>query len=86
SATDYAISDPRVEQLVADLNALPGVLGARMMGGGEGGPALALIERARADAIGAALAEGYFAANPSRTPAAERFQVCVFGPGAHTEA
>jgi len=85
SATDYAISDPRVEQLVADLNALPGVLGARMMGGGEGGPALALIERAQADAIGAALAEGYFAANPSQTPADERFQVCVFGPGAHTE-
>lgn len=85
SATDYAISDPRVEDLVAELNAMPGVLGARMMGGGEGGPALALIERTQADAIGAALADGYFATHPSRTPADERFQVCVFGPGAHTE-
>ncbi|MGC4108634.1 MAG: galactokinase family protein [Thermomicrobiales bacterium] len=85
SATDYAISDPHVEELVAELNALPGVLGARMMGGGEGGPALALIERSQADAIGAALAGGYFASNASRTPSGERFQVCVFGPGARTE-
>jgi len=85
SATDYAISDPRVEDLVAEMNALPGVLGARMMGGGEGGPALALIERARAEAIGEALAGGFFARNPSATPEAERFQVCVFGPGAHLE-
>ncbi|MGC4191554.1 MAG: galactokinase family protein [Thermomicrobiales bacterium] len=85
SATDYAISDPRVEGLVAELNALPGVLGARMMGGGEGGPALALIERAQAGAIGEALAQGYFAGPPSQMPPNERFQVCVFGPGAHTE-
>lgn len=85
SATDYAISDSRVEALVADLNALPGVLGARMMGGGEGGPALALIERAQADAIGAALADGFFASHASPTPLADRFQVCVFGPGAHLE-
>jgi len=70
---------------VAELNALPGVLGARMMGGGEGGPALALIERAQAKAIGAALATGYFATHPSHTPAEERFQVCIFGPGAHVE-
>ncbi|MGB3328099.1 MAG: galactokinase family protein [Thermomicrobiales bacterium] len=85
SATDYAISDPRVEELVAELNAMPGVLGARMMGGGEGGPALALIEQEQAAAIGSALASGFFARNPSATPADERFQVCVFGPGAHIE-
>ena len=84
SATDYAISDPRVEELVAELHAISGVLGARMMGGGEGGPALALIERERAESIGAVLA-GYFSRNPSTTPEHERFQVCVFGPGAHIE-
>jgi galactokinase len=45
SALDYAISHPVVERLVRDLLPLPGVLGARMMGGGEGGSVLALIDR-----------------------------------------
>lgn len=81
SATDYDISHPRVEELVADLIALPGVLGARMMGGGEGGPALALLRRDAVDKVAAALAKGFFAEYPSETEG-DRFQVCVFGEGA----
>jgi len=44
SATDYDISHAVVEELVQVLIGLPGVLGARMMGGGEGGSLIALIE------------------------------------------
>ena len=42
SAGDYEISHPQVEALVAVMKSVPGVLGARMMGGGEGGATLAL--------------------------------------------
>jgi galactokinase len=44
SAMNYEISHPVVEELVLQLIDIPGVLGARMMGGGEGGSMLALIE------------------------------------------
>lgn len=81
SATDYDISHPRVEELVGDLRALPGVLGARMMGGGEGGPALALLRRDAVDDVATALGKGYFSRYASDS-VADRFQVCVFGAGA----
>jgi galactokinase len=81
SATSYDISHPRVEELVADLVATPGVCGARMMGGGEGGPALALLHRDVIDDVADALERGYFARYPS-SPVRDRFQVCVFGEGA----
>ena len=45
SATLYEISHPRVEELVAEALTVEGVLGARMMGGGEGGAALILLAR-----------------------------------------
>jgi galactokinase len=45
SAIDYEISHPLVEELVREALAEDGVLGARMMGGGEGGTALILVER-----------------------------------------
>lgn len=48
SAGDYDISHPRVEALVALMRQVDGVAGARMMGGGEGGSALALM---RLDAL-----------------------------------
>jgi galactokinase len=44
SAADYEISHEVVEDLVQRLIETPGVLGARMMGGGEGGSLIALIE------------------------------------------
>lgn len=81
SATDYDISHPRVEELVADLRAHPGVLGARMMGGGEGGPALSLLHRDAVDGVAAALGEGFFDRYPSDNRG-DRFQVCRFGEGA----
>lgn len=45
SAGDYEISHPEVEALVSVMRGVPGVAGARMMGGGEGGSVLALLRR-----------------------------------------
>jgi galactokinase len=81
SAVDYEISHPVVEELVSLLNSMPGVLGARMMGGGEGGPALALIERDAADDIRQALSSSFYKERPIGDPG-DAFQVCSFGPGA----
>jgi galactokinase len=46
----YGVSTPEVERLVAAARSAPGVLGARLMGGGFGGNVLALAE---ADAVAA---------------------------------
>ena len=43
-ADDYKVSVPEVDELVAHLRAMPGVLGARMTGGGFGGCVIALCE------------------------------------------
>jgi galactokinase len=56
SAGDYEISHPRVEALVAAMRVVPGVVGARMMGGGEGGAALALLRIDALDDLRSALA------------------------------
>ena len=45
SSRDYEISHPAVDEFVRISLGVDGVLGARMMGGGEGGAALALIQR-----------------------------------------
>jgi galactokinase len=81
SATDYAISHPRVEELVAEALGVEGVLGARMMGGGEGGAVLVLLPRDRVPALEDALRAGYFA----RHGMADRpglVHPCAFAPGA----
>lgn len=83
SAHDYEISHPVVEALVHALRELPGVLGARMMGGGEGGPALVLLRRDMVQNVSATLRDGYYTAHPVTSE--EPFQVCTFGPGAHRE-
>jgi galactokinase len=41
-ANDYRVSVPAVDELVEDLLGQPGVLGARMTGGGFGGCVIAL--------------------------------------------
>jgi galactokinase len=82
SATDYEISHPRVEELVGELRTLDGVLGARMMGGGEGGPALALLHRDAVEAVTNVLDRGYYRRYALKDPG-PHLQVCVFGPGAH---
>lgn len=80
SATSYDISHPVVEELVGELNALPGVLGARMMGGGEGGPALALVNASAASDLREALGRGFF--HRHNVNPATSFEACAFGPGA----
>lgn len=81
SAELYEISHTLVEELVGELLEVPGVVGARMMGGGEGGPALALIESGAVETVRSALDTGYYARH-RRDSSSESFQVCVFGPGA----
>jgi galactokinase len=83
SATDYEISHPVVEELVASLRGMDGVLGARMMGGGEGGPALVLLRGDVVDEVAQGLRDGFYTLHPVDT--LEPFQVCTFGPGAHQE-
>lgn len=60
SATDYDVSHPRVEELVGEILAVEGVLGARMMGGGGGGTALTLLRKDRTAALERALRGGYY--------------------------
>jgi galactokinase len=81
SATLYEISHPRVEALVAAALPVPGVLGARMMGGGEGGAALILLHREAAPRLEAALRTDYYAYYGM----ADRpglVHLCAFAPGA----
>lgn len=80
SAHDYEISHPVVEELVSTLKGIDGVLGARMMGGGEGGPALVLLRRDAVDTVASELQSSFYATHPARS--AEPFQICSFGPGA----
>lgn len=61
SATDYEISHPLVEELVAESLAVDGVLGARMMGGGEGGTALILSPKLSVPKLKDRLARGFYA-------------------------
>lgn len=61
SATDYDISHPEVEELVALAKQTDGVLGARMMGGGEGGNALALVKDSAIEALEAYLGDTFYA-------------------------
>jgi galactokinase len=81
SATLYEISHPRVEELVAEALTVEGTLGARMMGGGEGGAALALISRDAVPRLEETLRSGYYA----RHGMADRdglIHICAFAPGA----
>jgi galactokinase len=81
SATHYEISHPRVEELVAEALTVDGVLGARMMGGGEGGAALILIARDAVARLEARLRSGYY----QRHGMADRdglIHTCAFAPGA----
>lgn len=52
-------SCPELDTLVETARTIPGVLGARLSGGGFGGSIVALVESARIPAAGRALAEAY---------------------------
>jgi len=56
---DFEVSLPAVDRLVEVAQAAPGVLGARMMGGGFGGAVLALATAAEAEPALAAIRRGY---------------------------
>lgn len=81
SAMDYDISHPRVEKLVSICLDQPGVLGARMMGGGQGGSALVLASVAVMGTLEARLNREYFG-KMAEEPPAVRILRCRFGPGA----
>ena len=80
SARNYEISHSTVEAIVQLLNDQPGVLGARMMGGGEGGTLLALMQTDALSEIEAALAGSGL--TPPRTSSDWLFLPCRFAPGA----
>jgi galactokinase len=81
SATLYEISHPRVEELVAEALLVDGVLGARMMGGGEGGSALVLLPAAAVPQLSASLRAGYFR-RYGMTDREGVIHACAFAPGA----
>lgn len=59
---DFEVSCPELDHLVESASKLPGVIGARMTGGGFGGSAVTLCHAEKAEAIAAALVESYEAA------------------------
>ncbi|MFT4036537.1 MAG: galactokinase family protein [Thermomicrobiales bacterium] len=81
SATLYDISHPEVEELVSLANRQPGVLGARMMGGGEGGAVLILLRRDHAPAIEQALRRDFYARR-GRADEPGLIHICALAPGA----
>ena len=56
---DYEVSSPELDVLVELARGLPGVLGARMTGGGFGGSTVSLVRRESLEEFGRALSEGY---------------------------
>ena len=80
SALDYEISHPMVEELVSIAITVPGVAGARMMGGGEGGIALILLERGAVPDLQATLTDSYYARHPLSGD--DPIKIFRFAPGA----
>ncbi len=80
SAIDYEISHPSVEELVSIAEKVPGVQGARMMGGGEGGTALILLREEAEPLLRSALDSEYFHQREMQSDSA--LQVLQFAPGA----
>lgn len=81
SAQDYEISHPAVEQIVSICMNQPGVLGARMMGGGQGGSALVLVASGAVTALVERLQVEYFGKLRDRPPLL-RTVTCRFAAGA----
>lgn len=52
---DFEVSSPELDALVRSAEAIPGCLGARMMGAGFGGSALALLQRGSVEAFAATI-------------------------------
>jgi galactokinase len=56
---DYEVSSPELDLLVEIARGLPGVLGARMTGGGFGGSTVTLVRREALDGFARALSDAY---------------------------
>jgi galactokinase len=56
---DYQVSCPELDALVELATGAPGVVGARMTGGGFGGSTLTLVRRGHANEVAARVGEGY---------------------------
>jgi galactokinase len=63
---DYEVSSPELDVLVELARGLPGVLGARMTGGGFGGSTVSLVRREALEEFERALSEGYERATGTR--------------------
>lgn len=74
----FEVSTPAVDRLVRTLATEPGVLGARMVGGGFGGSILALVRRTRLNDIISQCA----ALTPARYPNGQAALAISPGPGA----
>jgi galactokinase len=71
---DYSISGPELETMCAIARSVPGVLGERMLGGGDQGAAGALVRTDSVDALKTAVDAAY----PRRYPhLADKYAVHV---------
>jgi galactokinase len=78
SRTNFENSTPELDALVAIARTLPGVLGARLTGGGFGGATVTLTEEAAATSVAEELARQYLVA----TGLEPRVFVCEIAAGA----
>ena len=69
---EYEVSSPELDALVEIARQIPGVLGARMMGGGFGGCTINLVRSEAVEALRQAVDEQY----PARTGLQATFDVC----------
>ncbi|HEX8037001.1 MAG TPA: galactokinase [Ktedonobacterales bacterium] len=76
---DYEVSCPELDAVVEIARAIPGVVGARMMGGGFGGSALILVRNDAQSALESALATQY----PIRTNRTGAMHICQVAGGPH---
>jgi galactokinase len=61
---DYKLSGPELETMCDIVRTVPGVLGERMLGGGDKGASGALVRAQSVDAVKAAVDEGYPRSRP----------------------
>lgn len=80
SRDNFENSTPELDQLVEIARRIPGVLGARLTGGGFGGATATLCREDRATMVAEELAREYF----SRTKVRAQIFVCTIGDGARS--
>jgi galactokinase len=83
SSGDYGIGHPEVDALTAAALSHPGVFGARIMGGGEGGAALLLIKAAAWEGVRSHLEDAFYASRGYDVT--EMLIPCTIAPGASVQ-